>query len=718
MLLVDLLALVAIVVACIAWWRRDSEQLQQLLIPAAVIGLLAAVAGALDDRWQLAPLALLALLVLLSALGRKFRSGSRSGTAWISGSLFVLGLLASTFLLYLFPVTHLPAPSGPHAVGVRDFMLIDESRPGLLAAQPDEPRRLLVRVWYPAGSVEGLEVRPYFTADEAATTARGIGTLAGAPFYFAYVKHVNTNSYADAPLLAAEEPRPVVFYSHGYTSFAGQNTALMETLASHGYVVYSVQHTYDSSPVLFPDGTVAPMDPELIATMQAQMENTAEAEDGFIKAFLETEIEDRYQGAVASQHEQAAAGNRIATVSTDIWLQDRLFVHDELAAGRVPDNVADVVAAGDLQRTGQMGMSFGGSTSGGVCMVDHRCAAGVNLDGGDYHLQPWLRNMPVPFLMFYSDYVRMFEMLGGDPEGEPRGFNDFSYERPELAGLRDDVVRLSVKDVAHLGVSDFNLFMRNPARAAMLGPIDGELIVAIQNEFVLAFFDTHLKGESVGFPEAQFAAREGQVQRDRVDDVRSWWLAANPEDETVLVRLETELGDVDVAIYPNRAPVSAANFLAYVDAGHYDDASFYRSVEPAGQYGYGVIQGGLLSTAMAGDGAEYRDPERPLPPIAHETTDATGIPNERGTLAYARLAPGSAGSEFFFNLTDNAVLDSGAGVPGRDDAGYATFGRVLRGMRVLEAAQMRPTGGSTEMERLQGQILTEPVRIHRIVRID
>jgi cyclophilin family peptidyl-prolyl cis-trans isomerase len=57
-------------------------------------------------------------------------------------------------------------------------------------------------------------------------------------------------------------------------------------------------------------------------------------------------------------------------------------------------------------------------------------------------------------------------------------------------------------------------------------------------------------------------------------------------------------------------------------------------------------------------------------------------------------------------------------VPGRDDAGYATFGRVLKGMRVLEAMQALPTGGSTDMERLQGQILTEPVRINRIVRIN
>ena len=203
-----------------------------------------------------------------------------------------------------------------------------------------------------------------------------------------------------------------------------------------------------------------------------------------------------------------------------------------------------------------------------------------------------------------------------------------------------------------------------------------------------------------------------------MEPLRAWWLDAHPEDETVLVRFETSLGDVDVALYPDRAPVSAANFLAYVDAGHYENASFYRSVQPAGPHGYRVIQGGLLYSAMAGDGSEYAEPERLLPPIAHETTPDTGILNERGTLAYARLAPGSAGSEIFFNLADNASLDTGAGVPGRDDQGYATFGRVLRGIRFLEAVQTLPTDGETEMENLRGQILSEPVRIHRIVRID
>ncbi|MEM7218000.1 MAG: peptidylprolyl isomerase [Pseudomonadota bacterium] len=179
------------------------------------------------------------------------------------------------------------------------------------------------------------------------------------------------------------------------------------------------------------------------------------------------------------------------------------------------------------------------------------------------------------------------------------------------------------------------------------------------------------------------------------------------------VLLETERGEIEIEIYPTRAPQSAMNFLAYVEQGHYEGATLYRVTRRGvGGSSISVVQGGLLAETMAGDGSEYEEPDRPLPPIEHEPTTLTGIPNERGTIAYARLAPGTAGSEFFFNIEDNRVLDTGEGGPERDGFGYATFGRVLRGMDVLEAIQALPADGAAGIEMLRGQILREPVTIH------
>lgn len=190
-----------------------------------------------------------------------------------------------------------------------------------------------------------------------------------------------------------------------------------------------------------------------------------------------------------------------------------------------------------------------------------------------------------------------------------------------------------------------------------------------------------------------------------------------PADPVVRVVFETERGDVEIGVEPARAPISAANFLAYVDAGHYDGATIYRAAQKSGPDTIGILQGGLLAAAMSGDGAYLDRATPPLPPVAHETTRVTGIPNERGTIALARMEPGTAASEFFFNMSDNPELDTDANVPGRDGFGYATFGRVLGGIDVLDAIQRLPADGKTTIERVKGQVLSEPVVIRRAYRV-
>lgn len=193
--------------------------------------------------------------------------------------------------------------------------------------------------------------------------------------------------------------------------------------------------------------------------------------------------------------------------------------------------------------------------------------------------------------------------------------------------------------------------------------------------------------------------------------------AEREADVTVRVVFETVLGDVEIAVYPSRAPISAANFLAYVDGGHYDGATFYRAARKSAPGTIGIAQGGLLAAAMSGESAYLDRATPPFPLIDHETTQTTGIPNERGTLALARLGPGTASSEFFFNLSDNPELDTDAGTPGRDGFGYATFGRVIRGMGVLDALLDLPADGETTIEQLRGQVLRDPIGIRRAYRV-
>ena len=190
-------------------------------------------------------------------------------------------------------------------------------------------------------------------------------------------------------------------------------------------------------------------------------------------------------------------------------------------------------------------------------------------------------------------------------------------------------------------------------------------------------------------------------------------LACQSGESTIGVVLETDLGEIEVRVYPDRAPISANNFLAWAEGGHYEGATFYRVTRPDNTTGpspHQVVQGGLLGEIMR-RGEPTDEAVRPISPIAHETTDTTGILNERGTIAYARLEPGTADSEFFVNIADNPALDTGNTMRQPDGQGYATFGRVVRGMEVLEEIQGLPTLTDAGSEVTRGQMLEQPVVI-------
>ncbi len=713
MIFTDYIILAALAVGICVWWKRSLELRAKWLTAVALVVIVIGVWSVIDDRWQAGFAIVPAALMLLGLLiGRK---RLRKGIPWISGTLFTLLAVFAFLAIYFFPIKDLPAPAGNHTVGVRDFELRDVTRLGLMAANPQEPRRLLVRVWYPAGKTDGLQKRAYFSAPEVDTTGTSMGRYFQAPFAFKYLKHVKTNSYEGAPLAAGPAPLPVVIYSHGYTSFIGQNTALMEHLASHGYVVYSIGHTYDSAPVVFPNGDVLDSDPKLAEEMKA----LSVPSDATLRSFVGETFADRHAGKREAYHEAMATNHRIAARSARIWTDDRIFVHDQLQAGTVPDSVREIVAASDFSHTGQIGMSFGGSTTGEVCFVDSRCAAGVNLDGSDFHSSAFEHNSPVPFLMFYSDFNIIAAMVTGDPDARGFGFNDFSYERPETAGLRPDVVRLKVNSVSHLGVSDFTWFVRSPLRDPVFGSVDSEDMIQIQNDFVLGFFDTYVRHQESRFPAEQFARHKTWVEPQDMNPLREDWLETHPEDQTIQVIFETTAGDIEVALYPRRAPLTVANFLAYMDGGHYDGASFYRVTRIEGDTTMGVVQGGLAAKQVTDlSPQEAGDADSVLPPVAHETTGQTGIPNEAGTLAMARLEPGTASSEFFFNVNDNPVLDTGNTSRNPDGQGYATFGRVLRGLPLLRQIQAMPSNAPAAIELLQRQLLNQPVVIHRVYRVN
>lgn len=149
------------------------------------------------------------------------------------------------------------------------------------------------------------------------------------------------------------------------------------------------------------------------------------------------------------------------------------------------------------------------------------------------------------------------------------------------------------------------------------------------------------------------------------------------------VQITTDAGVIQVDVYQDKAPITAANFLRYVAEKRYDGGAFYRAVtmrnQPSNPIRIEVIQGGLDTDSL-----------KRLPAIPHETNDKTGIKHRDGTISMARSAPGTASSEFFISINDQPELDFG-GKRNPDGQGFAAFGRVVSGMDVVRRIQQAPS---------------------------
>ncbi len=175
------------------------------------------------------------------------------------------------------------------------------------------------------------------------------------------------------------------------------------------------------------------------------------------------------------------------------------------------------------------------------------------------------------------------------------------------------------------------------------------------------------------------------------------WAAPAP----VGVKLITRLGDIVLELRPDKAPITTANFLRYVDKRLYDHATFYRASRPEGaqDYEYGVIQGGLQN-----------NPAYILKPIAHESTTKTGLKHTHGAISMGRRAPGTATSDFFICVGDQPYLDADPSQTG-DNKGFACFGYVTEGLEVVKQIMALPLSAKAGVGVMKGEMLKSPLPI-------
>ncbi|MCF1507448.1 alpha/beta hydrolase family protein [Streptomyces glomeratus] len=350
----------------------------------------------------------------------------------------------------------LPAPTGPYPTGTVALHLVDSSRPDPVAG-PGHHRELMAGVWYPARDAERYPPARWTPP----AVLRALLTSGGFPADAAVAPL--TAGHQGAPVRRTGGRLPVVVFSHGAHDHRADTTTVVQELASHGYVVVTVDHTYDTFSE-FPDGRVIVplMDPK--------------------------------------------HAMRPADFATDIrFVLDRI---EDLAAGRNPDAEHRPLPAGlrgalDLHRIGMFGWSKGGTATALVVIEDQRVRAGLSLDGP---MQPTITtDLNRPFMMMTAENTRA---------AQPSAAEFWSH----LRGWR---LNIQADGAVHPSYGDYQVLIPQLAKAVgmsdedlrgWIGTLDPARAVRIQQAYPLAFFDLHLRhrtshlldGPSPAFPEVKF----------------------------------------------------------------------------------------------------------------------------------------------------------------------------------------------------------------------
>ncbi|WP_246072948.1 alpha/beta hydrolase family protein [Paenibacillus dokdonensis] len=302
-------------------------------------------------RWQLLLVYIMTALLLLIVLFRHSRKmlDIKLGKIlkYILSSIIVILLVVSTSLSVYLPVFHLPKPDGPEKVGTQTFHFTDQNRDEVLTEDQSDKRELMVQVWYPTENKNNNKREALFPKDKE-MFKKYIQTYAKSlnlpDFVFDYWKYSKTNSYENVEILPSTSPYPLVLLSHGMGTSRVLHASQAENLASHGFIVVTIDHTYSTFATIFPDGHVADYKTKI------------------------TTIDDRER-----------IGN--------IWTRDVEFVINQiekLNSGTIESQFKGKI---DLNNLGVMGHSFGGATAFNTTYLDHRIKAGINMDGSLFEVE-------------------------------------------------------------------------------------------------------------------------------------------------------------------------------------------------------------------------------------------------------------------------------------------------------------------------------------------
>ncbi len=350
----------------------------------------------------------------------------------------------------------LPQPSGPYAIGTRVFHWVDTSREETLTSDPDDVREIMVQLWYPATDAAGAQPAPYLPELDGLRPYLSNSTVE-------LVRSVRTNSHLDVAVAGSEVGYPVLVFSHGLGERRSYYTITAEELASHGYVVVGIDHPFGAGSVAFPDGRVIVFD-SLWGIIQPP----------------DYSIEERF---------------RFTDERMEIWAADASFALDQLHA---LNRGEDFEGKLDLDRVGVFGHSNGGKAAVVACMLDDRFKACVNLDGWPIHSHVEINGLTQPYMVVEDLRDVTDEELGSwssTIERYTQNMRDLQYRKERIfAKMTSSSYQIVIRGIRH------SYFVDLPAIDAASVDPDATLppgeALRIIHDYMLAFFDEHLRGQA------------------------------------------------------------------------------------------------------------------------------------------------------------------------------------------------------------------------------
>lgn len=414
-------------------------------------------------RWQMVPIYVISLIVLWTLYKELlFFRGSKLRKSMHAILIIVFSVL-SALLSFIFPVFELPKPTGDYAVGSQYIHFIT-NQDEIITPETKDKRELMIKVWYPA-SINNEKKEPYLNEGDRVSFAIKYGLP---PSIFHYLDYITTHTYT-APKVAKGK-FPVLIFSHGHYSQASGYYSLIEEIVSHGYIVLNVNHTYESTGTLFPDGEIKLYDKAFDRKQndQRMAEMIWNAEQEFWKA---NNWEEEHK---AIKH---ALQSYVAADITYRWAKDISLVIDELS---VWDSTTFLANHLDMNKIGVFGHSQGGAAAGESLLHDSRIKSGINIDGVHWG-QMIDTTMSKPFALLSSDW----------PESHP-DFNKHAYHKGGLS----DFYNAKILGSGHSNFMDIPLLINLPL-VNEAGTINYYKSNEITTKFVLNFFDIYLKNRSI-----------------------------------------------------------------------------------------------------------------------------------------------------------------------------------------------------------------------------